>query len=224
MRNARTLGLLLYIIVAIQILLIPGEINLRSKAVKFLDGELTPESFQDAVNRQQNFMGLQSVLTLAVAVITMVWMRKMMRNHRRLGRPGSKWRPGWGIGGWFVPPGAIYAVPWLILRELWRGSDPTNTPGDPNWKQRPVSPLVNAWWVLYGLTPIVGIVLTSAVLSPSFNLSLGEGVDAQDFADFYTDLFWVQMLMSAASIAGAIVFALLVRRLSERQSALWGGY
>ena len=224
MRNARTMGVLLYIIIAIQILLIPGEINLRSKALKFLDGDLSFASFEDAVNRQQSFMAIQSAVTLAVAILTMVWMRKMMRNHRRLGRPGSKWRPGWGIGGWFVPPGAIYAVPWLIFKELWRGSDPANTPGDPNWTQRPVSPLVHVWWVLYGFVPLVGLVLTSVVLSPRLNMSFGAEVDARDAADFYTDLFWVQMLMAIASIASAVVYSILVRRLSERQSALWGGH
>ena len=62
----------------------------------------------------------------------------MAANLRKLGRPGQTWAPGWGIASWFVPPCFVYAVPWLMFKELWRGSDPGVPPGDPSWKQRPV--------------------------------------------------------------------------------------
>ena len=54
----------------------------------------------------------------------MIWMFKMAKNVRALGRQGLRYAPGWAIGGWFVPPCVLYVVPWLMFRELWKASDP----------------------------------------------------------------------------------------------------
>ena len=57
----------------------------------------------------------------------MIWMYRMAANHRALQRNGT-WAPGWAIGGWFLPPGGLYIIPFLMFRELWKASDP-NGPG-----------------------------------------------------------------------------------------------
>lgn len=219
LRSARFMSTMLGFIVALQILLIPSEFHLRNQARRYLDGEIGLETLKSAIRREQSIAGAQSAFTIVVAITTVVWMRKMIRNHRRLGRPGSKWSPTWGLTGWLVPPGAIYAVPWLIFKELWRGSDPANLPNDPNWKTRPVTPLIHVWWVLFGFVPIL-----SAVLSPRFTLGLSAQVDARDVAKFYTDQFWVQLLITAAGLVSAVIYGWMVRKLSERQTALWDRY
>ena len=101
------------------------------------------------------------LMVIPIAVLTMIWMFRMSANLRTLGRHGQTWAPGWGIASWFVPPCVIYAVPWLMFRELWKGSDPACDPSDPAWKNGRVSPLVNVWWVLYGLVPLLGLLLRS---------------------------------------------------------------
>ena len=65
---------------------------------------------------------LVGLLVIPIAVLTIIWMFRMAGNLRQLGRTGATWAPGWAIGGWFCPPCAIYAIPWLMFRELWRGS------------------------------------------------------------------------------------------------------
>lgn len=219
-RNARTITVLLCIVGALQVIGIPVQLALHDKAQKFLDGSISSDSFRDALSTQQNVSGFQGGATLAIGILTIIWMRKLINNHRLLGRPGSKWSPGWAVGGWFVPPGAVYAVPWLIFKELWRGSDPANVPNDPNWKRRPVSPLVHVWWVLYGFVPILGAALTAGSGLASLR-DIGK-TDDTDVAKLYTHNFSLQVVVAILSVVGTVVYALLVQNLSRRQRALTG--
>jgi hypothetical protein len=114
----------------------------------------------------------------------------------------------------------VYAVPWLIFKELWRGSDPANVPNDPSWKQRPVSPLVHLWWVLYGFVPIIGTVLTAG--SSFANLRGVASNTAVDVAKLYTNNFALQFTVSILTVVGTVVFGLLVQNLTRRQRALTG--
>lgn len=219
-RNARVITILLGVVGALQIIGIPVQIALHDKATKYLAGSITEDSFESALQTQQNVAGLQAGATLAVGILTILWMRKLINNHRLLGRPGSKWGPGWAIGGWFVPPGAIYAVPWLIFKELWRGSDPSNVTNDPNWKSRPVSPLVHVWWVLYGFVPLAGALLTAGGALSS--LRDATKTDDVDVAKMYTSNFSLQILVAVLSVVATVTYALLVQNLTRRQRALTG--
>ena len=148
-------------------------------------------------------------------------MRKLIANHRLLGRPGSKWSPGWAIGAWFVPPGAIYAVPWLIFKELWKGSDPANVPNDPAWKRRPVSSLIHVWWILYGFVPIV----SAAINAGGGGLASLRDVtktDDLDLAKLYTHHYGLQLAVAAIGVVATFVFARLIFDLTRRQRALTG--
>jgi hypothetical protein len=153
-------------------------------------------------------------------------MRKLIANHRLLGRPGSKWSPGWAIGAWFVPPGAIYAVPWLIFKELWRGSDPANVPNDPNWRQRAVSPIVHVWWVLYGFVPILGAIAGSAGLANFRTLTKSSAkTDTEkwyDLAKSTNHWFAVQLAVAVLAVAATATYGVLVLNLTRRQRALTG--
>ena len=54
-------------------------------------------------------------------VVTAIWMHRAYRNLPALGVGGLTWSPGWAAGAWFVP-GANLFVPYLVAREIWRGS------------------------------------------------------------------------------------------------------
>ena len=114
--------------------------------------------------------------TIAIVVLSIIWLYRVVGNHRAIGR-NTTWSSGWAIGGWFVPPLVVYAVPMLVLRESWKASDPAVPPGDERWRQSPVNPIVYVWWVLYGLAPIVFI-----VAGVTFETS-GFGQDADDLAE-----------------------------------------
>lgn len=206
---------------AAQIITIPMQFAVHRKAQDFLDGTISGDTFKNAVNTLTSISALQSGFNIGIIVITMIWMRKLILNHRLLGRPYSSWGPGWAIGGWLVPPGAIYAVPWLIFKELWRGSDPANVPNDPAWKQRPVAPIVHIWWIVYGFLPLVGGIV-GAGIGVSGLSAVTSGTSEHRLATLYTDLFSVQIVTSVIAIAGAVVYGKLVRDLTKRQQHLIG--
>ena len=91
--------------------------------------------------------------SIAIIVLTIIWLFRIAANHRALGRQLT-WAPGWAIGGWFLPP-LLFIIPLLMLRESWKASAPDVPPGSPEWKQKGESPLVWIWFVLFSVAPIV---------------------------------------------------------------------
>ncbi len=50
--------------------------------------------------------------------------------------------PVFAVVGWMLPP-FLYVLPFLILRELWKASDPGTPVADEGWRRRPVTPLLH---------------------------------------------------------------------------------
>jgi len=209
--------ILLSISAAIQVILLPVLLSIRGKAVDFVDGDISEDTFTEALATQQGVQFLQGAIQAAILVLTMIWMFRLAQNHRAFGRPGSTWSPGWAIGGWFVPPGAVYVVPWLMFRELWKGSDPENRPNDPQWDMRKCSPLVGIWWVLYGLIPIIGVVVGVIIAFSNF-----DGENQRKFAERLDSFFVIQFVLGIVAIGTTAVFAKLVHELTRRQQFLTG--
>ena len=124
----------------------------RDEARAFRNGELSDTEFIEAVAGYALIGFVVGILTVAAAVVTIIWMFRIASNHRSLHR-GTTWGPGWAIGGWFAPP-FLYIVPTLMLREMWQASDP-DVPVGGDWKSRPSTLLPFAWLVLYGVIPLV---------------------------------------------------------------------
>lgn len=215
---AQAIAVLLWISLPLQVLGVVGSFSVLDKANQFLDGTIDEDAFLSA--NVQSLGSLASILTLPIGILTIVWMYRIATNLRALGRQGLSWAPGWAIGGWFTPP-CVFVVPWLVLKELWRASDSDIAPYDTSWKQRPVSPLVNAWWVLYGLVPLLNII-TGVQAIASLPQLLDEGESATVTAENFVDGFAISLVVSIASVAATVVFLLLVRRLTERHAACTG--
>lgn len=211
---AKAIDVLLMITVPLQLLSIVGLVQLRSAAQEFLDGERSASSFRSAT--QLNLSSLSGLLVIPIAVLTIIVMFRMAANLGHLGRHGQTWKPGWAIGGWFCPPCVIYAIPWLMFRELWRGSDPELAPGDPSWKQRPVSPLVNVWWVLYGLVPIIGFGSSANFVAGLRNL--GDRELARRMVDSVT----INVVFTLVGVGTTIVYLLMMRGLAGRHTRATG--
>ncbi|MGD9999468.1 MAG: DUF4328 domain-containing protein [Ilumatobacteraceae bacterium] len=207
---SKALVILLIIFVPLQLLGIVSAFDIRNKARDYLAGEITKKKFEEAT--QANLGSLASILVIPIAVLTIILMFRMAKNLQALGRTDATWKPGWAIGGWFTPPCAIYAIPWLMFRELWRGSDSEAAPYDPSWKTRPVSPLINVWWVLFGLVPIVGF----ATAGGFFYGSLSNGFDAEDVAQRLDDYFVVNILLAVVQAVAAVVYLVFLRQLVAR--------
>lgn len=205
---AKPLGILMMILVPVQLLSVISTVSISNSAKDYLDGTISESKFKEAYSGNVTQIG--GLLVIPVAVLTMIWMFRMAKNLRALGRTGGTFAPGWAIGGWFTPPCAIYVVPWLMLKELWRGSDPELSAGDPNWKVGPVSPLITAWWVMYGLLPLAGFASAAGLLSGIQNL------DTRDLAKQFDKFAIVNIVLGIIGVATAVVYLLLVRQLSAR--------
>jgi Domain of unknown function (DUF4328) len=208
-RLAKAMVVLMWIYLPLQALSIFDQVRLSRQAKKFLDGTISEQKFKDEVS--VNPSSIVGILVIPIAVLTMIWMFRMAANLRKLGRAGQTWAPGWGIGAWFVPPCIVYAVPWLMFRELWKGSDPKVEPGDPAWKQAPVAPLVTVWWVMYGLVPLLGIFSAAGIAG-----QLRAGMTMRALAEKFRDYTTVNIAFTVVGMATTLVYMKLVRELSAR--------
>ncbi|MEO5723957.1 MAG: DUF4328 domain-containing protein [Ilumatobacteraceae bacterium] len=213
-QSIRGLVKALLILIAIDIPLsalnVVGNMQLANKARKLLDGTITEAQFKDASSL--NIGSLSGIVVVPIAVLTIVWMFRMANNVRALGRPELRFAPGWAIGGWFTPPCVIYAVPWLMFRELWKASDPEIGPGDPRWKSGRVPMIVNVWWVVYGLVPLVAIFTGVNAIT---QLKSG-GIKTHDLASTLHRFAALNIVVAVLGVIAAIVYLLMVRQLSER--------
>lgn len=154
------------------------------------------------------FIGLQ----LAIAVLTIIWTWRAMKNNEALGRTDARFTPGWGIAGWLIPC-ANLVIPVLIFQDLWRGSSPSLPRGAPSRGAASGSSgsgLVAAWWV--------------ALLASLFRFGTGQGGDnnvidnLNEMRDLKTsDSVAVGGMIAA--VAAAVLYVLVLRRLAERQEA-----
>ena len=214
-RISKAMIVLLWIHLPLQLLGILDILQLASQAQKYLDGAISEQSFKDSTTVG---VGVGSVLlVIPIAVLTMVWMYRMAANLRLLGRPGQTWVSGWGIGAWFVPPCVVYAVPWLMFKELWRGSDPVLVRGDPAWKQGRVAAIITWWWVLYGLLPIFALSSNGQFVG-----ALRSDKSTRALAQRTHDYVGSSVVFQALSIAATVVYLVLVRRLSARHMTATG--
>ena len=198
------LRICLMVLIPVQALSVITSIGARSKARDFLAGRISEHDYTSTVGLAALLGILSFGLFLAVAVLTVIWMFRMAKNVELMQRIGT-WKPGWAIGGWFVPPFVLYVIPYLMLRDLWKASD-SETVGD--WRRNRVAPIVTVWWVLYGLAPLAFISVTFA----SFQLDR----TAQDAAKEIDSKFGITLASSLVQVAAAIAYLLLVRQLTDR--------
>ncbi len=180
----------------------------------YLDGTITEDEFLDAYTASSALGVVQGPVTIALLVLSIIWMYRIAANHRTLGRVGT-WGPLWAVFGWVLPP-LLYIIPFLMFREMWKASDPSVPVGSADWKERPVSPVVPAWFVLYSLVPIA---LGLASGENQFSLLFG---DSRDLAEALDDQYTFTVIGAIATVAAAIVYVLLVRGLSARHRQLTG--
>ncbi|NNE11058.1 MAG: DUF4328 domain-containing protein, partial [Ilumatobacter sp.] len=182
-------------------------------ARELLAGDIDADTFIERTAPYLLMSVVQGVLTLTGAVVVIIWMYRIAKNHRTLHRGGT-WGPGWAIGGWFLPP-LLYVIPTLMLRELWKASDP-DVPVGGDWRSVRVSPLIPLWFVLYSIVPIVLLVAQSSTGLSSF------GASEEDLAEQIIDGRTMTFVASLLTVAAAVVFLAIVRGLSRRHQALTG--
>lgn len=114
-----------------------------------LDGRThEAERIMASVNdSQSSISSLVNILAVVVTVLLIVWAWRSAKNARALGRTGERISPTLGIFGWFIPL-ASWVIPYLLVSDLWRSSDPTSDRGT-GWRSLPATVVLRAWWVCF---------------------------------------------------------------------------
>jgi hypothetical protein len=182
-------------------------------AKDYLAGRISESEFEDSVAASTAITSVSGLAQIAAIVFTLIWMYRVLANHRAVLRQ-TTWGPGWGIGGWFLPP-FLFVIPMLALREAWQASSPDVPAGEQRWKQAPISPVVWVWWALYGVLPLAFIPITFARLG-------GFSTETEDLAEMVKDTAGLGIAQSVVSLGAAAAWIVLVRQLTSRHEQLIG--
>lgn len=187
--------------------------SLIDDAEDYLAGAISEDEFTDAITTFGFVQLIQSVGTLATAVLTIIWLYRVAANVRAFGR-STTWAPLWAVFGWLLPP-VLIVIPFLMVREMWKASDPQAPPGTDAWKRSGENPAIWAWFLLYGIVPAI-------LAAFSFESAIGTGLsqNADDVAESLRDSGTVQLIGSAVSVLAAISWIVVVRQVTARHTAL----
>ncbi len=190
-----------------------------SDARRYLDGQIDDDAFLTAFGLTALIQLLAGAGQIVLAVLSIVLLFRMARNLRSLGRE-TRWGPGWTIGGWFIPPLVLYLIPFLMLREMWRASDPDVAWGSQHqeWKMAPVTGVITLWWVMFGLVPLLVLFAPGA---RSGAITLGDS-NLDPLAEQLVEQWSVTTIASLASVVAAACWILIVRGLTSRHRAFTG--
>jgi hypothetical protein len=187
----------------------------RDAARDYLAGRINTDDFNDEVLASSFGQLLTGTVSIALAVVSIIWLYRIVSNHRNLGRSGS-WSPGWAIGGWFLPP-CLFVIPFLIVRESFKASDPASPPGTETWRTGAENPLPWIWIGLFGVAQL------ALGIASGFSSFSGFGADEDELADNILDTSTgITVAQALVGVAAAVVWALLVRTLTARHTQLTG--
>jgi len=189
--------------------------GIATDAADFLAGSIEQSEFEDAIVPLNSVQLLVSVATLATGVLTIIWMFRIASNVRAFGR-ATTWSPLFAIFGWFLPPLVLYVIPFLVLRELWKASDPTGADGSDDWKRSPDNPVLWGWLVLFGLLPAV----LFAIQIGSFAAGGLPAGDIESVAESLDEFGAIGWLTAVLNVAAAVVWVRFVRQLTQRHKRL----
>ncbi|MGW2278220.1 DUF4328 domain-containing protein [Streptomyces sp. NPDC001770] len=114
---------------------------------------VTPAEDFDAADSLYGVAGLlQAVAYLACVVVFITWFFRMRRYVGALAQDAFERGPGWAIGSWFIPVGALW-MPFRIALQMWDA--PTRTLGSEPARY-PSSWPVRLWWSLFVLSGVAG--------------------------------------------------------------------
>jgi len=192
--------------------------NIASKAQDFLDGRITEDEFLDANAIAPLAQILSAAPLIAAGVFAVMWMYKIANNVRAVGRK-TTFAPVFAIVGWFLPP-FLFVLPLLVLRELWKASDPETPPGSEGWRASGENPVLYLWWILYGLIPAI---LTAVSIGSVLDAALNLDTDAQSIAEVTAANDGTALILGGAvSVVSAVVWVFVIKQLTARHVALTG--
>ena len=106
-------------------------------------------------DRLNNLAAVQTFVFLGSAAAFLMWLDRARRNLPAFGARDLKYSPAWVLFGFVVPILSLF-VPYQVVAEVWRASDPSaNTASPPSRGRLPVTPIIGWWWALWLIANIV---------------------------------------------------------------------
>jgi len=154
----------------------------------------------------------KGVLLLATAPIFIAWYRRVYRNLRWFGAARLGESLGWATGSWVVPVGN-YFVPYWVMQETWRGSDPMfDLAATDRWRTAAASGLIRAWWFTLVCSSLLGGLVYSIV---------GQNTETIDGSLWLSRIRVVSTVtLTAAAATGILVVRAVNRRQREKARGL----
>jgi multisubunit Na+/H+ antiporter MnhC subunit len=147
---------------------------------------------------------LSGLVGLATFVLLIIWLYRAAKNNEALGRQNPRLGPGWAIGGWFIPI-AWWVIPFIVLDDVWRGSDPAIPRGDPNWRRSSTMGAIWAW-----LVTAVIFTIPSAIASSTGDVRADEPEKVRR-----DDILLI--IGAIGAIVAAMLAIVVTRRVAARQ-------
>ncbi|MFF5918161.1 DUF4328 domain-containing protein [Streptomyces flavochromogenes] len=136
---------------------------------------------------------------LATVVVFIVWFHRLRTNAEVWAADLQSRKPGWAIGGWFVPIGNWW-IPRGIAADIWRASRTEPYAADGKGELT----LLNGWWVCF-----IGGSMADWISMQLYKRA--ETVEAYDTATVWS------LAGYALGIVAAVLAILFVRRLTSMQ-------
>lgn len=110
-----------------------------------------------------------SIVTLIVILgnflLVAVWTLRARRNLDLIGARDLTWTPAWAAGGWLIPF-ANLAVPFLVLQEVWKASNPRALLPH-GWSLTKAPKRLAVWWGFWVAGSLLFVVTELGVLLAS---------------------------------------------------------
>jgi len=185
-------------------------------AQRFLDGVITQREFDSAYKSFSQFSFIAFPLGIAGIVLSSIWSYRIAGNAVGAGRALLTWKSGLTILAWILT--CLFGIlPFLMLREHWRASDPELGFGDPTWKSRPVSPLITAWFVVSLVSQLAAIAAVGSVIG---NFDPNAADDAPTLAKQFADQADFIIPGALISAAASVLLIMVIRALGARHMRL----
>jgi hypothetical protein len=196
-------------------------------AQRFLDGVITQREYDSAFDSLTQFSFIAFPLGIAGIVLSSIWSFRIAGTAVGAGRVPLTWKSGLTILAWVLASilscvfGLFGILPFLMLREHWRASDPELGFGDPSWKSRPVSPLITAWFVVNLVSQLAAIAASAAAVGSLIgNFDPNSADDAAALAKQFTDQADFIIPGAILSLIAGVLLILVIRALGARHMRL----
>ena len=148
--------------------------------------------------------GIQIFLAIFIFMALLMWVYRVYRNLQSFSTNDLRFSPGWAVGGFFIPIWNLFH-PFLVIREVWKASDPLiDTYDKVAWKKAPLSLLVTFWWLLFIISWFIG------------NIVNQWNIDTMSPEAIYT-YSWSILAIDTLGIIYAIFTILILWKIDSRQ-------